>query len=127
MPTPKLRKVGRPKLPRGEAKGSVVQVRFTAEDTKAMEAAARATKQTVSEWLRSLVRSSFRWVVECKNCGKEFTFRFVDPEHPMENVNNMPTAEPPKPPLRNMAEERTCPHCNATATYKRIDLKFKPN
>ena len=54
MPTPKLRKVGRPKLPRGEAKGSVVQVRFTAEDTKAMEAAARATKQTVSEWLRSL-------------------------------------------------------------------------
>ena len=127
MPTSKPKKAGRPKLPKGEAKGSVVQVRFTAEDTKAMEAAARATKQTVSEWVRSVVRSSFRWAVECKDCGKEFTFRFVDPNHPMENVNNMPTNEPPKPPLRNMAEQRTCPHCNSVATYQRSDLRFKAN
>jgi len=48
----KARKVGRPKLPKGEAKGRIVPVRFTADDLKAMEAAAKASDQTVSEWVR---------------------------------------------------------------------------
>jgi hypothetical protein len=124
---PKPKKAGRPKLPKGEAKGTVVQVRFTPEDILAMETAARATKQTISEYVRSVVRSSFRWAVECKHCHREFTFHFIDPENPRENVNNMPTVEPPKPPLRNMAEERTCPHCNQPAIYKRADLIFRSN
>ena len=45
----KARKVGRPKLPKGEAKGRIVPVRFALDDLKAIEAAARASKQTVSE------------------------------------------------------------------------------
>lgn len=52
---PKNRKPGRPKLPKGEAKGKIVPVRFTAEESKALEQAARANDQTVSEWIRSTV------------------------------------------------------------------------
>jgi hypothetical protein len=57
---PKLKKAGRPKLPKGEAMGRVVQVRFTAQDTKAIEAAAKASDQTVSDWIRSIVNTHFR-------------------------------------------------------------------
>jgi len=119
----KARKVGRPRLP----KGRIVPVRFTGEDLSAMTLAAEANNQTVSQWVRSAVRHSFRWIVECKDCHKEFTFHFVDPGHPREAVNDMPNVEPPKPALRNLAEERTCPHCNHNAIYKRIDLQFRAN
>jgi ferredoxin len=37
--------------------GRVIQVRFTAEDTKGIAAAAKASKQTVSEWVRSTVHT----------------------------------------------------------------------
>ncbi len=50
---PKPKKVGRPKLPRGEAKGRIVPVRFTGEALKAIESQAKASKQSVSEWIRS--------------------------------------------------------------------------
>jgi hypothetical protein len=49
----KARKVGRPKLPKGEAMGKIVPVRFAADDLKAMETAAKAKKQSLSEWIRS--------------------------------------------------------------------------
>lgn len=49
----KKRKVGRPRFPKGTAKSRIVAVRFSAEDLKAMNAAARAAKQTLSEWIRS--------------------------------------------------------------------------
>lgn len=52
------KKAGRPKLPKGEAMGSVIQVRFTAEDTKGIAAAAKASKQTVSEWIRSTIHAN---------------------------------------------------------------------
>ena len=55
---PKPKKAGRPKLPKGEAMGSVIQVRFNAEDTKCIAAAAKANKQTVSEWVRSTIHAS---------------------------------------------------------------------
>jgi hypothetical protein len=51
-------KMGRPKLPKGEAKGRIVPVRFKVEDLKAMEAAAKAAKQTVSEWVRSTIHAT---------------------------------------------------------------------
>jgi hypothetical protein len=51
----KKRKPGRPKLPKGEAKGKIVPVRFASERIKAVEAAARANSQTVSEWVRSTI------------------------------------------------------------------------
>ena len=54
----KPRKVGRPKLPKGEAKRRIVPVRFTADETKAIEAAARASKQTVSQWIRSTLNAA---------------------------------------------------------------------
>ncbi len=49
----KPRKVGRPKMAKGEAKGKIVPVRFNAEELKKVTAAAKANKQTVSEWVRS--------------------------------------------------------------------------
>lgn len=54
---PKLKKAGRPKLPKGEAMGSVIQVRFTAQDTRAIEAAAKASGQTLSGWVRSNIHT----------------------------------------------------------------------
>jgi hypothetical protein len=49
----KTRKPGRPKLPKGEAMGRIVPVRFTAEALKAMGAVAAAKNQSLSEWIRS--------------------------------------------------------------------------
>lgn len=54
------RKVGRPKLPKGEAKGRIVPVRFNAEDLKAIEGAAKASKQTLSEWIRSTLNAAIK-------------------------------------------------------------------
>jgi len=54
----KTRKPGRPKLPKGEAKGRIVNVRVAADDLKVMEAAARARKQSVSEWIRSTLNAA---------------------------------------------------------------------
>lgn len=50
---PKPKKPGRPRLAKGEAKGRTVLVRFRAEDAKQIETAAKASKKTVSEWVRS--------------------------------------------------------------------------
>lgn len=52
---PKPRPVGRPKLPKGEAKGKIVPVRFNAADLKAATTAAKLSNQTLSDWIRSLV------------------------------------------------------------------------
>ena len=60
MAQQKAKKVGRPKLPKGEAKGRIVPVRFTAADLKAMEAAARASEQTLSEWIRNTVSNAIQ-------------------------------------------------------------------
>jgi hypothetical protein len=57
---PKPKKAGRPKLPKGEAMGSVIQVRFTAEDTKGIVTAAKANRQNVSEWIRSTIHATLQ-------------------------------------------------------------------
>jgi predicted HicB family RNase H-like nuclease len=54
----KARKVGRPKLPKGEAMGRIVPVRFAPEDLRVMEAKARAAKQSLSEWIRSTLNAA---------------------------------------------------------------------
>ncbi len=51
----KKRKPGRPKLPKGAAKGKIVPVRFTVDGIRAVEAAAKSQKQTVSQWVRSTI------------------------------------------------------------------------
>jgi hypothetical protein len=50
---PKPRKPGRPRMAKGEAKGTIVPVRFSPEDRKRVETAAKASNKTVSEWIRS--------------------------------------------------------------------------
>jgi predicted HicB family RNase H-like nuclease len=55
---PKPKKVGRPILPKGEAKASIVPVRFSPEDRKKVEKAAKASNQSVSQWIRSTLEAS---------------------------------------------------------------------
>ena len=55
MPQQKPKKMGRPKLPKGDAKGRIVPVRFNANDLKRIESAAKASQKTVSEWIRGAV------------------------------------------------------------------------
>jgi hypothetical protein len=55
---PKPKKPGRPKMAKGEAKGSIVPVRFSPEERKRVEEAARACNQTVSAWVRSTLSSA---------------------------------------------------------------------
>jgi predicted HicB family RNase H-like nuclease len=55
---PKPKKVGRPKLPKGEAKGKLVALRLSAEDVKRIGAAAKAKKQNISVWIRSTLVDS---------------------------------------------------------------------
>lgn len=57
MRQPKPKKMGRPTLPKGEAKGRIVPIRFNAADIKRIESSARASRQTVSEWIRSAITS----------------------------------------------------------------------
>ena len=54
----KAKKVGRPRLPKGEAKGRIVPVRFRHDDLKAIEAAAKAANQTISEWVRGTIHAT---------------------------------------------------------------------
>ena len=54
----KPKKMGRPKLPRGEAKGRVVPIRFNTADLKRIESAAKASQKTVSEWIRGTVNAA---------------------------------------------------------------------
>jgi hypothetical protein len=53
--TRRPRKAGRPKLPKGLAKGKIVPVRFSESELKEIEAAADAANQTISEWIRGAV------------------------------------------------------------------------
>ena len=55
---PKPKKPGRPKLAKKDAKGSIVPVRFNPEDRKRVEAAAKGSKKTVSEWIRGTLAAA---------------------------------------------------------------------
>jgi predicted HicB family RNase H-like nuclease len=55
---PKPKKPGRPMLPKGEAKGSIVPVRFSPEERRRVELAAKASRQTVSAWVRSTLNAA---------------------------------------------------------------------
>jgi len=59
MPSqPKPKKVGRPALPKGHARATMLRVRITPEERKGLEAAAKSKGQTVSEWLRSTINAN---------------------------------------------------------------------
>lgn len=49
------RKPERPKLPKGEAKGKIVPIRFTKAEAARLAETAEASDQNVSEWIRRAV------------------------------------------------------------------------
>jgi uncharacterized protein (DUF1778 family) len=53
-------KIGRPKLPKGEAKGRILNVRVNSDEVRRITKAARAGDQTVSEWIRSAINAATR-------------------------------------------------------------------
>lgn len=56
---PKAKKIGRPKLPKGHAKGVIVPVRVNPEDRKLFERAANASEhKTLSAWIRHTLREA---------------------------------------------------------------------
>jgi predicted HicB family RNase H-like nuclease len=57
---PKPKRVGRPPLPKGHAKAGMLRVRVTPNELRAIEASAKAKKQTVSEWIRSTLNAAIR-------------------------------------------------------------------
>ena len=62
MARTKAKKMGRPRLPKGEAKGRIVPIRFSPQAIKQIEAAARANQQSVSEWVRSTIDAAMQGV-----------------------------------------------------------------
>jgi hypothetical protein len=58
MPQPKLKRPGRPLLPKGEAKAKIMPVRLNPDDRRRIEKAARSKNQTVSEWVRCTLMAS---------------------------------------------------------------------
>jgi predicted HicB family RNase H-like nuclease len=58
MPKQKPKKAGRPKLPKGNAKGVMLRVRVTPEDRKAIEAKSKTENQSVSQWIRSTLAAA---------------------------------------------------------------------
>jgi hypothetical protein len=58
MAKPTKPKIGRPKLPKGEAKGRIVPVRFSAEEVSRITAAANASNKKISEWIRNTLNAA---------------------------------------------------------------------
>jgi hypothetical protein len=55
---PKPRNAGRPPLPEGNAKATMLRVRITPDERVAFETVARAKNQTISEWIRSTLNAA---------------------------------------------------------------------
>jgi hypothetical protein len=59
MPSkPKPKPVGRPKLPKGNAKAEMLRIRATTDELRAFDKAAKASKQRRSEWIRSTLNAA---------------------------------------------------------------------
>lgn len=56
---PKAKKLGRPKLPKGHAKGRIMPVRITHDDLKQFLRAASASEhKTLSGWIRHTLKEA---------------------------------------------------------------------
>ena len=56
---PKAKKMGRPKLPKGHAKGKIVPVRLNDEELKLFSKAAdKSEHKTLSAWIRHALRQA---------------------------------------------------------------------
>lgn len=58
MLKPKPKKIGRPTLPKGEAKGKIVALRFDPDYLKRVDVAAKNAKLSRSEWIRSTLTAA---------------------------------------------------------------------
>jgi predicted HicB family RNase H-like nuclease len=58
MPKQKAKRAGRPPLPKGYAKVGTLRVRVTPAELLAIEGKAKNGKQTVSEWIRSMLNAA---------------------------------------------------------------------
>ena len=58
MSEKKNKSAGRPRLPKDHAKGKIVPVRVKDEEFKSFTKAAKASKQTLSEWIRRTLRKA---------------------------------------------------------------------
>ncbi len=54
----KAKKAGRPPMPKGQAKDETLRIRVTPDELRAIEAAAKGKKQSVSEWIRSTLNAA---------------------------------------------------------------------
>ena len=59
----KPKKAGRPRLPKGDAKGRIVPVRFNPELFRAITIAAKTRKQSVSEWIRKASEAAIKRIL----------------------------------------------------------------
>lgn len=55
---PKPKKRGRPPLAKGQVKAKIVPMRLQDADVKLFEKAAKASKLTLSEWMRDTLRKA---------------------------------------------------------------------
>lgn len=55
MPKQKVKKAGRPPLPKGHAKAGTLRVRVTPDELRLIEGKAKHHKKTVSEWIRGML------------------------------------------------------------------------
>ena len=62
VPAPTKPKKGRPPLPKGDAKAVMMRVRMTLDERRTIEAVAKASKQTVSQWVRSTLTAAIQGV-----------------------------------------------------------------
>ena len=56
----KIRKAGRPPMPKGQAKAGTLRVRVTPDELRAYERSAKGKRQTVSEWARSTLNAAIK-------------------------------------------------------------------
>jgi len=54
----KASKAGRPPLPEGSAKATMLRVRITPDERAAFEAVAKTKNQTISEWIRGTLNAA---------------------------------------------------------------------
>lgn len=56
----KAKKLGRPKLAKGEAKGVLIGARFTPDESKEVHQAVKQSGQVKSEWIRNVLLGAAR-------------------------------------------------------------------
>jgi predicted HicB family RNase H-like nuclease len=58
MPKPKAKKVGRPPMPKGEAKAKMLRIRVTPVEYQAIKTKAAVREESISHWIRSTLNAA---------------------------------------------------------------------